>query len=72
MTDSEKLAMVYAHIESELKYLAEVIYHHQANIPEPDHNQQADYLMALGQRRALMELSHKLMGIGQTRAGNKT
>lgn len=63
MTDSEKLAMVYAHIESELKHLSEVLYHHQANIAEPDHNQQTDYMMALGQRRALMALSHKLMGL---------
>lgn len=63
MTDGEKLAMVFAHIDSELKYLAEVIYHHQCNITEPDHNQQMDYAMALGQRRALMELSHKLMGL---------
>lgn len=63
MTDSEKLAMVYGHIESELKHLDEVICHHQADITEPDHNQQMDYAIALGQRRALMELSHKLMGL---------
>lgn len=61
MTDSEKIAMVYKHIDAELKHLSEVIYHHRANITEPDANQQADYLMALGERRALMELSHKLM-----------
>ena len=63
MTDQEKLAMVYAHIDAQLKYLSEVIYHHRANITEPNSEQQADYLMALGERRALMELSHKLMGL---------
>lgn len=63
MTDSEKLAMVYAHLEREIQHLTEVIYHYRANITEPDANQQADYLMALGERRALMELSHKLMGV---------
>jgi len=63
MTDSEKLAMVYAYIDAQLKYLSEVIYHHRANITEPDINQHADYLLALGERRALMELSHKLMGV---------
>lgn len=63
MTDSEKLAMVYAHIDAQLKYLSEVIYHHRANITEPDSEQQTDYLLALGERRALMELSHKLMGV---------
>ena len=69
MTDSEKLAMVYAHIESELDRLTRFIYHHEANIDQPDFDQQADYAMALGQRRALMELSHKLMGIGQSEGG---
>ena len=63
MTDQEKLAMVYAHIEAELKHLSEVLYHHRANITEPNIEQQTDYLMALGERRALMELSHKLMGV---------
>ena len=66
MTDQEKLAMVYAHLEAELKHLSEVIYHHRANITEPNSEQQADYLMALGEKRALMELSHKLMGIKTT------
>lgn len=28
-----------------------------------DSEQQADYLMALGERRSLMELWHKLMGV---------
>lgn len=63
MTDSEKLSMIYAHLEAEIKHLTEVIYHYRANIAEPDNDQQADYLMALGERRALMELSHKLMGV---------
>ena len=61
MTDQEKLAMVYAHLEAELKHLSEVLYHHRANITEPNREQEADYAMALGERRALMELSHKLM-----------
>lgn len=63
MTDQEKIAMVYAHLEAELKHLSEVIYHHRANITEPDSEQQADYLMALGERRALLKLSHKMMGV---------
>lgn len=63
MTDSEKLAMVYKHIEDEIQHLTELIYHHCANIAEPNSEQQADYLMALGERRALMELSHKLMEV---------
>lgn len=67
MTDQEKLAMVRAHIEAELKHLSEVIYHHRANITEPNSEQQADYLMALGERRALMELSHKLMEVRHDR-----
>lgn len=72
MTDSEKLALVYAHIEQRIEYLTRFIYNHEASVDQPDHDQQTDYVMALGERRALMELSHKLMGIGQTRAGNKT
>lgn len=63
MTDNEKLAMIYKHIEEHLAYLTGLIYHHESNINEPDIDEQTDYLMALGQRRALMELSHKLMGI---------
>jgi len=63
MTDQEKLAMVYAYLEAEIKHLTEVIYHHRANITEPNSEQQTDYLLALGERRALMELSHKLMGV---------
>lgn len=62
-TDSEKLAMVYAYLETEIKHLTEVIYHYRANVDQPNSEQQADYLMALGERRALMELSHKLMGV---------
>ena len=63
MTDSEKLAMVYAHIETRIEYLTRLIYHHECNITEPDVDQQADFLMALGERRALTDLSHKLMGL---------
>ena len=65
MTDSEKLAMVYAHIETRIEYLTRLIYNHECNVDQPDHDQQTDYLMALGERRALMELSHKLMGLTQ-------
>lgn len=60
MTDSEKLAMVYKHIDERLTYLTAFIYHHECNIAQPDYDQQADYLMALGQRRSLMELSHMM------------
>lgn len=63
MTDSEKLAMVYKHIEESLTYLTDLLYHHECNVDRPDYDQQADYLMALGERRALMELSHKLMEV---------
>ena len=63
MTDSEKLAMVFAHIDSEMERLTRFIYNHEANIDQPNYDQQMDYAMALGQRRALMELSHKLMGL---------
>ena len=65
MTDGEKLAMVFAHIEARIEYLSRLIYNHEANIDQPDFDQQTDYAMALGQRRALMELSHKLMGLTQ-------
>lgn len=61
MSDSEKLAMVCQYIEERLTYLTRFIYHHECNIAQPNADEQADYLMALGQRRALMELSHKLM-----------
>lgn len=63
MTDSEKLAVVYKHIDERLAYLTRLIYNHECNISQPDTDEQADYLMALGERRALMELSHKLMGV---------
>lgn len=63
MTDSEKIAMVYKHIDERLAYLTRLIYHHECNITEPDVDQQADFLMALGERRALTDLSHKLMGL---------
>lgn len=63
MTDSEKLAMVYSHIDSEMERLTRFIYNHEANVDQPDYDQQMDYAMALGQRRAMMELSHKLMGL---------
>ena len=63
MTDSERLAMVYKHIDERLAYLSRLIYHHGCNIIEPDVDQQADFLMALGERRALTDLSHKLMGL---------
>lgn len=63
MTDSEKLAMMYQHIDERLAYLTRLIYNHECNISQPDTDEQADYLMALGERRALMELSHKLMGV---------
>lgn len=65
MTDSEKLAMVYSHIDSEMERLTRFIYNHEANVDQPDYDQQMDYAMALGQRRALMELSHKLMGLAK-------
>ena len=65
MTDQEKLAMVYAHIEENLAHLTSLLYYHETNIDQPDATEQADYLMALGERRALMELSHKLMGLEQ-------
>lgn len=65
MTDSEKLAMVHKHLEDELKRLSKVIYHYRANINEPDSEQQIDYLMALGEQCALMELSHRLRGMAQ-------
>ena len=63
MTDSEKLAMVYKHIDERLAYLTRLIYHHECNSDQPDTDEQTNYLMALGERRALMELSHKLMGV---------
>ena len=63
MTDSEKITMVYKHIDERIEYLTRLIYNHECNIAEPDYEQQADYLMALGERRSLMELSHKLMGV---------
>lgn len=63
MTESEKLAMVYKHIEERLAYLTRYIYHHECNIDQPNIDEQTDYLLALGERRALMELSHKLMGV---------
>lgn len=63
MTDSEKIAMVYKHIDERLAYLTRLIYHHECNIDQPDTDEQTNYLMALGERRALMELSHKLMGV---------
>ena len=36
MTDSEKLAMVRAHIDSELERLTRFIYNHEANVDQPD------------------------------------
>lgn len=59
MTDSEKLAMVYAYIEKRIRDVTKMI----ADLEGTDINQHADYLLALGERRALMELSHKLMGV---------
>lgn len=63
MTDSEKLAMVYTHLETRLAYLTRLIDNHECNINQPSADEQTDYLMALGERRALMALSHKLMGV---------
>ncbi len=63
MTDSEKIAMVYKHIDERLAALTHIITSYIYRHDQHSADEQADCLLALGERRALMELSHKLMEV---------
>ena len=63
MTDQEKLAMVYQYIDERLAYLTRLINRHECNAGQLNTYEQTEHLMALVERRVLMNLSHMLMEV---------
>ena len=64
-TDTERLNTVARYIEARLDYLARLTYNHEANIAQPNTDEQFDYLTALGEMRALQGVTRVMMGLGE-------
>jgi hypothetical protein len=63
LTDHEILAAIRRHATDRLIHLARLIYHHECNVERPDQDEQATYLEAIGEQRALRAVQ-QLIGAG--------